>query len=87
MKYILTEKEYNDLNQKISDISDMYFSTVQQLCTEVAVHKRIPLFGKKQAALPWGCIISEDPDYRADCCDECPVLTLCPYEDKQWSKE
>lgn len=86
MKYILTEDEYNALINKVDNVNDQYFRDVQQLCIEVAVHKPIPLFGKDQPHVKWGCILADDPEQQAEVCDECPVVIMCPYDDKIWSK-
>ena len=86
MKYILTEKEYNALVNKVDNVTDQYFRDIQQLCIEVAVHKPLRIFGIDSASITWGCILADDPEQQAEYCDECPVNRVCPNENKKWSK-
>ena len=86
MKYILTEKEYDALMNRIDNVTNMYLRDVQQLCIEVAVHKPIKIFGLEDPIITHGCILADDPKQQAEHCNECPCEFTCPNDNKKWSK-
>ena len=80
MQYILSEKEYNDIQQTIKKVKSESLEIIEKLCREVANHKPVTFWSNKEPKI-WGCIKDT-----ASYCDECPVQDECPYEDKAWSK-
>lgn len=86
MQYILSEDEYQELKSVKKKALNTDKRKLQQICTLAAIHIPIvPSWNPNAAPEPWGCVLaSEDQD--SDCCDECPVTSICPYEYKQWSQ-
>lgn len=80
MMYILTEEEFEALQEKKRKISEDAQKILQHLCSRVDDIE--VLTSGWAAGDPWGCIITKNNEY----CDECPVQDICPYEDKEWSK-
>lgn len=81
MMYILTQEEYDALNQKNIKAAKDLKDTVQDLCTRVANSE--PVKEGWHAGKPWGCILTKEDEWY---CDECPVQNVCPKEWKRWSK-
>jgi hypothetical protein len=80
MMYILTQEEFDALQEKNRKIAEDAQKILQDLCTRVA-DSEIQTSGCKKGQ-PWGCILTHDYWY----CDRCPVQNVCPYEWKEWSK-
>jgi len=80
MMYILTQEEFDDLQEKSRRIAEDAHEILQELCTRIA-DKEVLTSGWA-AGYPWGCIISKNNEY----CDLCPVQDICPCEDKEWSQ-
>ena len=83
MQYILTEKEFHELQTAVKRGELMNQKLIQNLCTQVAAHKPIRFWGRDEKE-PWGCPLSDD-NYM-EYCDECPVERDCPNTNKRWSK-
>jgi hypothetical protein len=84
MKYLLTQKEYDDLKQVKSDIRLEATKKMQALCTKIADEMPIKWgWSKDEVAKPWGCIHSTTDEWY---CDSCPVQDICPEQYMQWSK-
>lgn len=84
MQYILTEEEYEDLTNRAA-FGDHFPSVamLQKVCTRIA--NEMPIMVKSwpsRGFIPWGCAIDE-LDW---VCDHCPVIDICPYESKHFSK-
>ena len=84
MKYLLDQREYDDLVAATSDDSRLPISKkkLQALCTKISDTMPVKFWGKKEAE-PWGCIYSRA---QRGYCDECPVQEICPSEDMRHSK-
>jgi hypothetical protein len=80
MKYLLTQEEYDALQNKADNIIKDARDTIQDLCTRVANYEVLTKGWARGE--PWGCILTKTTEY----CDECPVQDVCPYEWKEWSK-
>ena len=90
MQYILTEKEYNDLVSKKEKAISLDEKKLLKLCVKIANEMPIKVSWKK-AGEPWGCSVldaeQDDDDYHDEqICDLCPVVSICPYEYKEFSK-
>lgn len=85
MQYILSDIEYGALKLKIKNIERREKDKIQKLCTMVASFKPVSFLsaGEDATPKPWGCIKNEEnnPSY----CDNCPVTSDCPYDQKKWS--
>lgn len=79
MKYILTEKEYDELRYGHDKRIGAARKKLQDLCTLAAKH--VP---SKYGPGAWGCILADDR--QTTYCDGCPVQHVCPYDGKRWSK-
>ena len=81
MMYILTQEEFDALQEKNRKITEDAQKVLQDLCTRVADSE--PVKEGIGAGRPWGCILtSKDVWY----CDDCPVQKVCPKQWKRWSK-
>lgn len=85
MQYILTEEEFETLqNKKTKDIN-LSKKKLQALCTKIANEMPVVWGWGGPDPKPWGCIKStEDGDEWY--CDNCPVTEICPEPYKHWSK-
>ena len=90
MQYLLSEHEYRELVEAKKREAKAIQYTFQHLCSRVANSelvkvnhwdKEIP----KEKQKPWGCKI-DDSGRKAAYCDLCPVLEICPFENKTFSK-
>jgi hypothetical protein len=88
MQYLLTQEEYEGLRakaargQKLPSTADL-----QTLCTKIA--NEMPVVFKWSPEMqprPWGCILNKRGDRTPSYCDECPVKSICPNSNKNWSK-
>lgn len=84
MQYILTEEEYTELKAKQKHDIGLSVAKLQKLCTKIANEMPVIFWGRKEAS-PWGCKLSDDHGDEWYC-DECPVQSICPSTDKDWSK-
>ncbi len=73
MQYLLTEQEYKDLLNKVIIAKENSKETINDLCQQVANLKL------------YGCIRNNGND-RAFYCDDCPVIKICLYDGKEYSK-
>jgi len=81
MMYILTQEEFDALQEKNRRITEDAQKILQELCTRVAESEILTEGGTK--GNPWGCILTAEHEWY---CDRCPVQDVCPYEYKEWSK-
>lgn len=84
MQYLLTQEEYDALVRKQKLDLQMQHKQLQALCTRIA--DQMPVSVKwinNGVPEPWGCMLTESHDH---VCDECPVQSICPHDDKEWSK-
>ena len=84
MQYLLTEQEYNDLRASNYNNIRAKKDELQKLCTLIADTMPVSvewLNGGEPA--PWNCILSEETEWY---CDRCPVRSICPSDDKEFSK-
>ena len=85
MMYILTQQEFDDLQEKNDKDAKAAQEVLQDLCTRLANTELVTEGWWKGKA--WGCIRSIDKDDPEEWyCDDCPVQKQCPYIYKQWSK-
>jgi hypothetical protein len=82
MMYILTQEEFDALQEKNHKISEDARKVLQDLCTRVANSE--PVKEGWYEGKVWGCILTKTNDFGY--CDRCPVQDVCPYEWKEWSK-
>jgi len=80
MMYILTQEEFDSLQEKKRKITEDAQKVLQELCTRVADNEILTESWMK--GQPWGCYLTKADWY----CDQCPVQDVCPYEWKEWSK-
>lgn len=89
MQYILDENEMRSFQTDRDALIEMVKTlpskkTLQTMCTKIA--NEWPTFkgwdGTDEPS-PWDCILSVDYEH---CCDGCPVWTICPNQNKSWSK-
>ena len=80
MMYILTQEEFDALQEKSRRITKDAQEVIQQLCSRIADNE-VSTSGWAKG-YSWGCVITKNNEY----CDECPVQDLCPHEDKEWSQ-
>lgn len=83
MRYILDQKEYDDLVSLRDDRIHEADEILQDLCTKVAVHMPSIKVDGKPDLVPHGCILTKPT--RLDYCDHCPVQDVCPNPYKSWS--
>jgi hypothetical protein len=86
VKYILSQKEYDDLLERAVKVEAENTRELQEFCTMVA--DTLPIkwtWGEgKDTPTPWGCILTEvDVEWY---CDQCPAQKVCPHQYKEWSK-
>jgi hypothetical protein len=81
MMYILTQEEFDALQEKNRKITEEAQKVLQDLCTRVANSE--PVKKGWYAGKPWGCILSTDDEWY---CDDCPVRKVCPHRYKRLSK-
>jgi len=82
MQYILTEEEYTALKNEGKKAKQALKDTLQDLCTQVCNLKPVKYWNNEKAKI-WGCTRTIEGEWY---CDECPVMKLCPYEYKKFSK-
>ena len=84
MKYLLTQKELDDLHRKATELDGKTKADLQAVCTLAANHVPVslPWKGPEERGI-WGCILTTETEHY---CDECPVRNACPYPNKEWSQ-
>lgn len=82
MQYVLTEQEYNHLKTLKIGRSNSEKAKLQEFCTMVANTLPVKFWGRSEATI-WHCILTEENEHY---CDECPSRSVCPHDNKQWSK-
>ena len=82
MHYLLTEAEYNKLNQGIEKERERLKDTVNRLCQGLADFMPVEDW-RHDSPSPWQCIKSVSIEWY---CDGCPVKTACMEPSKHWSK-
>lgn len=83
MQYLLTESEYEALQEKAeAGKRAPKKEELQKLCTRVAdeLPAGVEWIGKDK---PWGCILTKKTEWY---CDDCPAQKVCPHPHKEWSK-
>ena len=92
MKYILSEEEYKTLKTN-SDCAKALMKSLpntrvlQEMCTKISNEwASWKGWDGKGRARPWGCIITAQARDEEWYCDNCPVRSICPNENKEWSK-
>lgn len=82
MQILLTQKEFDDLNEKAKRGENLPSKPqLMEICRRVA--NEMPVKAEwMDHAVPWKCILDEIDH----CCDECPVLDICPHEGKEFSQ-
>jgi hypothetical protein len=98
MQYVLTQTEYDDLNNAAFKAGEKVKENMQRLCTLAA--DNVPVdwgwnqtghdepddpVGTKENPKPWGCLITVEKEHEWYC-DNCPVQNICPYQFKNYSK-
>jgi len=83
MQYILTQAELDELKKVKQTHFDVTNAQLQKLCTKIADEMPVKWGWGGPDPKPWGCIHSSADEWY---CDECPVQTICPEYNKQWSK-
>lgn len=82
MQILLTQKEFDDLNEKAkrgADLPDK--ARLMTICRTVA--NAMPIKVEWMTTpIPWGCIL----DGHDRTCNECPVQDICPHEGKVFSQ-
>lgn len=81
MMYVLTQEEFDALQEKKRKITEDSRKVLQDLCTRVANSELVK--EGWYAGKPWGCVLTVEHEWY---CDDCPVQDVCPKEWKQWSK-
>lgn len=84
MQYLLTQEEYNKLQNEAARGRELPSDEeLQKLCTEIADTMPVVVMYRDKPS-PWGCILTRR---RGEWyCDECPVKTICPNKEKEYSK-
>ena len=82
MQYILSEEEMRALQDQAQAVKTKHTQALQDLCTLAALH--VPVTRQYQPSEPWGCILSDIQ--RAEYCDDCPAVALCPCTRKRYSQ-
>jgi hypothetical protein len=84
MKYLLSEKEYNELINRNKEKNIATELIIQNLCMRVAKYEPVDCWRNQPdgTPIPWGCVLDDSMEY----CDECPVQDVCPNKFKRWSK-
>jgi hypothetical protein len=85
MQYLLTKQEYEELISSANKQKIKREAKLQEFCTLAARHIPIKVAWIDGAPKPWGCILLEGIE-NPGCCDECPAVRFCPYEDKEFSQ-
>lgn len=83
MQYILTQDEFDKLNEKRVEATLKATKKLQQLCTKIADTMPVKSWKGNE---PWGCIITEYDKGNEWYCDACPVESICPREHKEFSQ-
>lgn len=81
MMYVLTQEEFDALQEKKRKITEDSRKVLQDLCTRVANSELVK--EGWYAGKPWGCVLTVEHEWY---CDDCPVQDVCPKEWKRWSK-
>lgn len=81
MMYVLTQEEFDALQEKNRKITEDVQKVLQDLCTRVANSELVK--EGWYAGKPWGCVLTVEHEWY---CDDCPVQDVCPYDWKEWSK-
>jgi hypothetical protein len=82
MQYLLTQQEFDELNDKARAVQVRHTEELQSVCTLVANHAPAHRPWAPKDKSPWLCIIG----HRGHYCDCCPAKNICPYQFKEWSK-
>jgi predicted transcriptional regulator len=81
MMYIITEAEMAGLTATQIRRTEEERKKLQDVCSFVADNMPIQFSDDQHA--PWGCILTNKKVWY---CDKCPVETICPHDNKSWSK-
>jgi hypothetical protein len=86
MQYILSEEEYKELHRQANrpQLVTISKTKLQALCIKIADEMPIPIpWDRTAPPEAWGCILTHKGEWY---CDQCPVQTICPHDNKEWSK-
>lgn len=88
MQYILTEEEWRVNAQALQNTASMRDAIIADLCQRVADNEPMhrSWVTDPNYIEPWGCIRSAEHDAPCNYCDECPVLKICTWKHKKFSK-
>jgi hypothetical protein len=83
MQFILTEEEYNTLQNSAAAKREEDTDTINKLCQLIANNVPVEVPWAWASKHPWGCIHTRGKDDWY--CDQCPVKKECRLP-KNWSK-
>ena len=83
MQYILSEEEYEKLVKSSKKVTSDGIEIINHLCRRIANTEHIPVYWDDKPQ-PWKCIRDEEEDEWY--CDQCPVVDICKYRGKHFSK-
>lgn len=84
MQYILSESEMTDYREALKRLRKLPTEEeLQALCTTLAMKAPAYRPWNPRITAPWGCKLIEGS---IPYCDNCPVKTICPHENKRYSK-
>lgn len=87
MMYILTEEEYQKLQEEKKHKFNLTTKQIQTLCTKICNEMPVKWgWGKPDEPKPWGCILTPQEENEEWYCDKCPVQDICPSPDKTYSQ-
>lgn len=82
MQYILSQEEYDELQNRNKTLSKLpTVNELQAFCTLVA--NTMPVQDGWYKDRVWGCILTRKGEWY---CDDCPAKDICPNQFKNWSK-
>lgn len=83
MQYLLNETEYSTLVHAKNEKTKLQTEELQKLCSQIANEMPVTRGYGNDEPKPWGCILTSEHEWY---CDKCPVTSICPNPDKEWSK-
>ena len=83
MQFLLTSEEYNDLVSRKTQAINLERHKLQKLCTKIANEMPVKWGWGGPDPKPWKCMIDDEQEWY---CDSCPVILICPYDGKSFSK-
>ena len=93
MQYILTQHEYDALRKGQEKSIQLSEKKLQTLCTKIADEMPVKWGWGGPDPKPWNCKITletksdEEDEFSEEWyCDKCPVISICPSDNKGFSK-